>query len=134
MIEDEPRGSPHDQDLRQRANGLGDERNDLASPERHIVLSARVLRVTVDHARGAIEHSHGADHVDVARGSLKATVASGERGAGPEQNVFRDQLSGDRECEQEGDAAGAHHAKQGMDQNEDKEEQGRPERVEQHRT
>ena len=68
LVEHEPGGSAHDQDLRQRPRGFGDQHDGLVAALHHGLLASRILRCLADEARSAVEHSHRPDHVEVSGG------------------------------------------------------------------
>ena len=98
-----------------------------------VLFASRLLRGLVDQARGAVEHSHGPDHVNVAGSRREPAIASGQRRTGPRQCIFREEFAGEREAEENKHVAGAYHAKQRMYEKKDYEKERRPERVKQHR-
>ena len=133
LIQDKPGGSAHDQDLRQRPRGFGDQHDGLVAALDHLLLAPRILRGLADQARSAVEHSHGPDQVDVSDGHAEPALAPGQRGGRPRQRAFREPVSGKPETEQEKRAERADHAQQGMHEKKDAEEERRPERVKQRR-
>ena len=68
LVEDEPCGAAHDQDLCQRPRWFGDQHDDFNAAFGRLLLAAGILRGLVDKPGCAIEHSHGPDHVDVSDG------------------------------------------------------------------
>jgi hypothetical protein len=47
----------------------------------HLLLAPRILRSLADEARGAVEHSHGPDHVEVSDGRAEPSLAPRQRGS-----------------------------------------------------
>ncbi|HWZ08496.1 MAG TPA: hypothetical protein VNY53_16450, partial [Bradyrhizobium sp.] len=97
------------------------------------MFASRLLRGLVDQACGAVEHSHGPDHVNVAGSRHEPAITSGQRSAGPCQCIFREELAGKCEAEENKHVAGAYRAKQRMYEKKDYEKERRPERIKQHR-
>ena len=81
VVEHQPRGGSHDQDLRQRARGFGHQHDDLVSPLGHLVLASRILRGLADQARGAVAHPHGTDQLNIFDSRREPAMASRQRGS-----------------------------------------------------
>ncbi len=133
LFEDEPGGTAHDQNLRQRASGFGDQHDDLIAALYQFVLASRVLRGLVDKARGAVEHSHSPDHVDVSDSHAEPSLAPRQRCNGASQRPFSEEVTCKSEAEQEKSDDCADRPQQWMHEEKNGEEDRRPEHVEQHR-
>ena len=134
LFQDKPGGSAHDQHLRQRPRGFGNHHDGFVAALDHPLLAPRILRSLTDQARGTVEHSHGPDHVKVSDGHAEPSLAPRQRGSRPRPRAFREQVSGKPETKHEKHTEGADHAQQGMHEEENANEEGRPERVKQGRT
>ncbi len=133
LVQDKPCGGAHDQDLRKRPRGFGDQHDDLIAAFGYLMFVACILRGLVDKPGGAIEHSHGPDHVDVSDGHAEPSVGPRQRGNRSRQWAFGDEVAGKCEAAQHGRAGGADQPEQGMHEEKNAEKERRPEHVEQHR-
>ena len=133
LFQHEPGGSTHDQHLRQRPHGFGDQHEGFVAALDHLLLAPRILRSLSDQAHGAVEHSHRPDHVEVADGRAEPSLAPRQRAGRPRQRCFREPVFDKPETQQEEHAEHADHAQQGMHQEENAEKERCPERIEQGR-
>ena len=97
-----------------------------------VVLAPRILRSLADQARGAVEHSHGPDHVEVSEAACRTSPwllvsAAADRASGPSVS----EVAGKPEAKQEKRAEQRHHSQQRMHEEKNAEEERRPERVKQ---
>ena len=83
------------------SEGFGDQHDDLIAALYQFVLASRVLRGLVDKARGAVEHSHSPDHVDVSGSHAEPSFAPRQRCNGASQRPFSEEVTCKSEAEQE---------------------------------